>query len=71
MERRREEILAALVSGKSDRIKDVSRTYEGLGELEHLESMAEELDETAENHSGTRRKPVLEAKEDAEYCLDE
>lgn len=50
-------------------LKDVSRTYEGLGELERLESMAEELDETAESHSGTRRKHVLEAKEDAEYFL--
>ena len=46
-------------------LQDVFRTYDALEESETLEALAAELDEMADEYSESRRKHLLEAKDDA------
>jgi hypothetical protein len=50
-------------------LKDVFRTYDSLEDEETVEVLAHELERMADEHSGKRRKHLLEAKEDAEFAL--
>jgi len=50
-------------------LKDVFRTYDSLDDEETVEALAHELERMADEHSGKRRKHLLEAKEDAEFAL--
>ena len=46
-------------------LSNVFRAYDALEETETLEALAAELDELAEEYSGSRRKHLLEARDDA------
>jgi hypothetical protein len=50
-------------------LKDGFRTYDSLDDEETIKALMVELEEMAEEYSGTRRKHLLEAKEDAEFFL--
>lgn len=49
-------------------LQDVFRTYDSLDDEETIEALALELEELAAASSGTQRKHLLEAKEDAEFA---
>lgn len=48
-------------------LRNVFRTYSTLENSETLEALAAELDEMADEYSGSRRKHLLEAKDDAAF----
>lgn len=50
-------------------LKDVSRTYDALDDEETLKALVVELDEMAEETSGTQAKHLREAKEDVKFSL--
>jgi len=50
-------------------LKDVFRTYDSLDDEDTVEALAHELESMADGHSGTQRKHLLEAKEEAEFAL--
>ncbi|MHC3437134.1 hypothetical protein ACYJ1Y_03300 [Natrialbaceae archaeon A-gly3] len=50
-------------------LKDVYRSYDGLGDDETIESLVAELESMAEDAPDDRRKHLLETKEDAEFFL--
>ena len=50
-------------------LKDVYRSYDGLGDDETIEALVAELESMAEDAPDDRRKHLLETKEDAEFFL--
>jgi hypothetical protein len=50
-------------------LKDVFRTYDALGDEETLEALVVELDEMAEEASGTQAKHLSEAKADVKFSF--
>ena len=50
-------------------LKDVYRSYDGLGDEETIEALIDELESMAEDAPDDRRKHILETKEDAEFFL--
>ena len=48
-------------------LSHVFRTYDALDETETLEALTAELNELADEYSGSRRKHLLEAKDDARF----
>ncbi len=50
-------------------LKAAFRTYDSLEDEETIEALAHELERMADEHSGTQRKHLLEAKEDAKFTL--
>lgn len=51
-------------------LQRVFRTYDALEDTDTLEALIGELDEMADEHSGTRRKHIVEARDDAEFNLE-